>query len=210
MKRVIALALALIMLLTLCACGQKTEEAPAVQEQPKTVEEATEETALPEEQTAEPITVLTCQKAYDADGALLFSVRYFYNEYGYLIRDESGLGTETWEYDEEGKCTHTGVNGTTEEIAGVERGTWHEWSSYMNICMRPGTREEVSPTLVAVGEDGILENWNENPDYLPWFDYAEYTFDEDGYSLTITTYGYEGEIIGTATCEWDTITLSVS
>ena len=205
MKRICTLALMLIMILSLCACGQKTEEAPAVQEQPEQVAEAVEETALPEEQSAETITVLAGQKVYDAGGALLSSVSYFYNEDGYIIRTESDSGTETWEYDEEGNCTHTKTNGTTEEIAGVERGTWNKWSSYINICMKPGTREEVSPTLVVVGEDGILENWNTNPDYVPWFDYAEYTFDEAGYSTGITTYGYEGEILGTATCEWETI-----
>lgn len=203
MKRICTLALMLIMILSLCACGQKTEEAPAVQEQPEQVVEATEETALPEEQTAETITVLAGQKVYDAGGALLSSVSYFYNEDGYIIRTVSDLGTETWEYDEEGNCTHTQANGTTEEIAGVERGTWNKWSSYINICMKPGTREEVSPTLVAVGEDGIWEN--DVTDRAPKYAYAEYTFDEAGYSTDIVTYGYEGEILGTATCEWETI-----
>ena len=79
---------------------------------------------------AGPLTVLTGQKAYEADGTLCFSIRYFYNEDGYLIRTEYDDGSaETWEYDAEGNCTWTRADGTTEERKGMERGIWQTYSS---------------------------------------------------------------------------------
>ena len=157
---------------------------------------------------AGPLTVLTGQKAYEADGTLCFSIRYFYNEDGYLIRTEYDDGSaETWEYDAEGNCTWTRADGTTEERKGMERGIWQTYSSVVHICTYPGTRDYVSDRLAVVGEDGILENWNDSPDpnVAPRFAYAEYTFDEAGYSTYIVTYGEDGSVIGTATCEWETI-----
>ena len=156
---------------------------------------------------AGPLTVLTAQKAYEADGTLCFSIRYFYNEDGYLIRTETDGRTETWEYDESGNCTWTRADGTTKEVKGIERGIWQTYSSVGHICTDPGTRENVSDRLAVVGEDGILENWNDSPDpnVAPRFAYAEYTFDEAGYSTYIVTYGEDGSVIGTATCEWETI-----
>ncbi len=207
MKRICTLALALIMILGLCACGQKTEESPAVQEQPEQVVEAVEETALPEDPAAEPITVLTAQKVYSAEGALVAELHYFYNENGYIIRMEKDGTAETWEYDEEGNCTHTCIDGTTEDILGMVQGTYYIYTSYNNIYSYPGTLpgtlEDVNPRLNVIDEDGIWEN--QNTDRAPKYAYAKYTFDEAGYSTDIVTYGYEGEILGTATCEWETI-----
>ena len=156
---------------------------------------------------AGPLTVLTGQKAYEADGTLCFSIRYFYNEDGYLIRTETDGRTETWEYDESGNCTWPRADGTTKEVKGMERGIRQTYSSVDHICTSPGTREYVSDRLAVVGEDGILENWNDSPDpnVAPRFAYAEYTFDEAGYSTYIVTYGEDGSVIGTATCEWETI-----
>ena len=203
MKRIRTLALMLIMILSLCACGQKTEEAPAVQEQPEQVAEAVEETALPEEPAAEPITVLTAQKVYSAEGALVAELHYFYNENGYIIRMEKDGTAETWDYDVAGNCTHTRTDGTTEDISGMVQGTYYIYTSYNNIYSYPGTLEDVNPILRVIDEDGIWEN--DVTDRAPKYAYAKYTFDEAGYSTDIVTYGYEGEILGTATCEWETI-----
>ena len=142
-----------------------------------------------------PLTVLTYQAAYEADGRPAFEIRYFYNENGYLIRSEKRSANrdgdmvhssvETWEHTgHDGDCVHTWPDGSTSEE---------------HIGTNPAMLEEV-------GEDGILENWNSDlVNKQPRFDYAAYTFDEEGYPLTITTYGYEGEIIGTAVAEWTTI-----
>ena len=158
---------------------------------------------------AGPLTVLTYQAAYEADGTPAFEIHYFYNENGYLIRSEQRSANqdgelvyssvETWEHTgSDGDCVHTRSDGSTSEEH-IEQGTWQRYTSIINICTNPSTKEEV-------GEDGILENWNSDPvNMLPRFDYAAYTFDEAGYPLTITTYGYEGEIIGTAVAEWTTI-----
>jgi len=162
-----------------------------------------------EQLQAEPLTVLTYQAAYEPDGTICFSVRYFYNEAGYLTRSErmsyddngstTGTRSESWEYsDASGKCVHTRTDGTTEERT-MRLGSWLRWGSFNDICCDPATREEV-------GEDGILENGNPDPvNSYPRFDYAVYTFDEAGYPLTITTYGHEGEVLGTAVAEWETI-----
>ncbi len=154
-----------------------------------------------------PLTVLTGQKAYDADGTLCLSIRYFYNEDGYLIRTETDGRTETWEYDGSGNCTWTRADGTTKAVSRMTPGTYQVYSSVDHICTSPGTREYVSDRLAVVGEDGIRENWNDNPDpsVAPRFAYAEYTFDEAGYSTYIVTYSEDGSVIGTATCEWETI-----
>ena len=159
---------------------------------------------------AGPLTVLTGQKAYEPDGTLCFSIRYVYNEDGYLLRSqrEDCDIAETWEQDESsGKWIHTRIDGTTEEVEGMERGIRQTYSSVGHICTSPRTQEYVSDRLAVVGEDGILENWNDSPDpnVAPRFAYAEYTFDEAGYSTYIVTYGEDGSVIGTATCEWETI-----
>ena len=153
---------------------------------------------------AGPLTVLTGQEAYEPDGTLCFSIRYFYNEDGYLIRAESDGLTETWEYDEAGNCTWIRSDGSTTDVSTIWPGTYYSYSSWLNICTIPRTLDEF---LSEGREDGILENWNDSPDpnVLPRFAYAKYTFDEAGYSTDIVTYGEDGSVIGTATCEWETI-----
>lgn len=171
----------------------------------------------------ETLTVLTYQAAYKPDGTICFSIRYFYNEAGYLIRSEtrhynengeqSFIGEETWVHEgEPGHCWNyppRSAYQTDEEWEAarmemnIDPGTYKRYSSYGHICMWPVTREEV-------GEDGILENWNDNPDpsVMPQFDHAVYTFDEAGYPTAISTYGEDGALIGTATAEWEVLELT--
>lgn len=160
-----------------------------------------------------PLTVLSYQAAYEADGTPCFEVRYSYDEKGYLVRSENRTANEdgelvyssveTWECSEDyAKCTHTRSNGSTEEA------TVNPW--YLGARYQLYKHLYQSRYPEEVGEDGILENWNSDPvNMLPRFDHAVYTFDEAGYPLTITTYGYESEVIGTAVAEWITLDLAM-
>ena len=45
---------------------------------------------------------------------------------------------------------------------------------------------------------------NPKPGEEAW-SYAIYTYNEDGYAIHIATYGPQGELMGTAELEWETI-----
>ena len=174
---------------------------------------------LDELTTEKPLTLLTYQAAYRPDGTLVQYANYSYNEQGYLTRiEETSVNgdnvtshVDTWEYDDEGTCLYIPDRqfyDTDEEWEEAqyedynEPGTNRFWGNISGdnyaVCVDPLVYEDI--ILNVLKHNSILENDDEG---IEW-DYAVYTFGDDGYPVAITTYT-NGVVSGTAVLEWTTI-----
>lgn len=170
-----------------------------------------------------PLTVLTYQAAYKPDGTLIEYENYYYNDQGYMIQIEETFindydGTsrtwiETWTYNTDSDSwlyvpdrNHYEYETDEEWEAAKEEchprpGTHHEWTGSFGggyaVCVDPLIWEDQLRSVLE--NDGILEN-----DGNEEWDYAVYTFDENGLPAAITTYNDNG-ISGTAVLEWAVI-----
>ena len=169
--------------------------------------------------------VLDSQSVYRPDGTLCETIEYFYNENGYMIRQEhtdynenevkQDVTVETWKYiPETGTCLHFldpkfyrsdeewERSGQVEE--GVIRGTFRACSGYSGMTAAAC----LDPLLITPDEEvratGILQcDYNQEAMYGLTWDYAEYTFDGDGNPVAISSYTADGTLTGTATLEWE-------
>lgn len=171
-----------------------------------------------------PLTVLTYQAAYRPDGTLVNCRNYYYDEQGYMIREEdtdvhgdetSDVDVETWTFDEaSGMWLHVPERGDYDSDE-----EWENAKEY--VYQNPGTVRCLASTygggycviatalLGADSRSSVIENggflYREETDVGDnrW-DYAVYTFDDSGLPVGITTYK-DGAITGTAILEWDVI-----
>lgn len=160
------------------------------------------------------IDVVTHRIVYDAYGGIMSDAAYFYNEQGYLYREEDsdGDGTEvtTWEYDDDsGHCWEIPDRRFFDSDAEWEeekQERWHEpgalpWRSVgwgtKFVWADPAPGDDC-PETVYSSDWGDGDKWS----------YAVYTYDEEGKAVSVVTYGIDGQINGTASFEWDSINLT--
>lgn len=173
-----------------------------------------------DELISSPLTVLTYQAAYKPDGTLISFKNYYYDEQGYMIRQEwthinsyDGSATTritTWTFDvNSGLWTRVPDRMTydtdeeweaAKEKISMEPGTSFEWTGSFgvdySVCVDP---------LIHTDQDNVKAN-NDilNSDGSGDWSYAVYSFDDSGYPVAISTYHNE-ELSGTAVLTWSTI-----
>ena len=175
---------------------------------------------LPEE---EGILVLNGQTVYRPDGSLAAEYRYFYDEAGYLMRCEystfDGAGglerssTEQWTYD---TAADTWWYCPDRQPYGSEEAWQKAWTE---APRSPGTRIRhvadqgvdysacINPLILDENWQSQLENgttlYRTDSNGLLTWDYAVYTFDGQQRPVSISSYGSDGAITGTAVLEWE-------
>lgn len=170
-----------------------------------------------------PLTVLTYQAAYKPDGTLFEYEYYFYDENGYMIRQEEtnindydgssvvmvdnwiyDVSTDSWAYipDRQRYDTDEEWEDARETLYQMEQGTFDYWvGSYggdFSVCVDPVMDKTERANVLA--NEGVLQNEHGDGDWS----YAVYTFDEDGLPIAITTY-MDGVMSGSAILEWSVI-----